>query len=183
MRLSSTMRRLPSLVFLFFIGISTSMIKIASDAGNPEIIPPFADGVSGSGYGCDRTCDGGDVNYVIRASLETYEIKGTGKAGFETEGIDVSAFTRTFTGIADKSSPFCNGGDDGTTGPLGPCMTVNPGQKLYIRIVNDMDDGMERLKQQMTQLEIVQAYARETGLGKCNEWVRKVGDQFHYYQH
>lgn len=116
------------------------------------IIPPFPNGVPGSGYGCDNTCDGGDVNYVIRASLEVYKIKGSSKSrDFDA---DASAFTRTFKGDS-VSSPFCYG-MSGTDGPLGPCLTVNPNQTIYIKIINDMDNGTALLKQGRTQLEILQ---------------------------
>jgi hypothetical protein len=49
------------------------------------------------------------------------------------------------------SSPFCND-DDGTKGPLGPCLTVNPGQRLYIKVINDMKSGMDRLEQHKVKL-------------------------------
>jgi FtsP/CotA-like multicopper oxidase with cupredoxin domain len=38
-------------------------------------------------------------------------------------------------------------GYDGTEGPLGPCLTANPGQTMNIKVINNMKDGMEILKQ------------------------------------
>eukprot|EP00978_Attheya_sp_CCMP212_P003455 scaffold7147_cov90-Attheya_sp.AAC.1 len=149
---------------------SIQLLLIALVAGSAlaktTIKGPYNNGVEGSGFGCDNPCNDGDVNYVIRASLETYTIKGTKNrdaAGFPP-GEDVKAFTRTFTGVNQPgSSPFCNN-DDGTTGPLNPCLTVNPGQKLRIKVINDMENGMTILKQNMSKLEILQNYANLAGV-------------------
>jgi hypothetical protein len=103
-----------------------------------RVVGPFPDGIPGSGYGCDRVCNDADVNYVIRASLETYMVPNTRSTTLSSDGKqDVSMFT--FTGIANESSPFCRN-DDGTTGPLGPCLTVNPGHSLKIKVINDMNN-------------------------------------------
>jgi hypothetical protein len=74
--------------------------------------------------------DKADVYYTIRASLETYEVANSegGLPGFPDDippNEPVSMFTRTFTGVKEESSPFCNGGYDGTTGALGPCLQVS----------------------------------------------------------
>lgn len=132
--------------------ITTTDASPATAAPQPrtsKIIGSFPDGVPGSGYGCDRTCggpdndDSPDVYYTIRASLETYEVPGSEDIdGFpaDREPGPVSMFTRTWTGVSEESSqPFCDGGYDGTTGALGPCMKVLPGQKVKIRVINDMN--------------------------------------------
>jgi hypothetical protein len=110
-------------------------------------IGPFPDGVPGSGYGCDNSCDGADVNYVVEATLATYRVPGSRRSEYSKNRRVMSMLTRTFVGLANVSSPFCFGGADGTTGPLGPCLTVNPGQQMKIKIVNNMDRGMEVLRQ------------------------------------
>eukprot|EP00584_Thalassiosira_punctigera_P012779 CAMPEP_0172548702 /NCGR_PEP_ID=MMETSP1067-20121228/17933_1 /TAXON_ID=265564 ORGANISM="Thalassiosira punctigera, Strain Tpunct2005C2" /NCGR_SAMPLE_ID=MMETSP1067 /ASSEMBLY_ACC=CAM_ASM_000444 /LENGTH=814 /DNA_ID=CAMNT_0013335957 /DNA_START=115 /DNA_END=2559 /DNA_ORIENTATION=+ len=135
-----------------------------------KIVRSFPDGVPGSGYGCDRTCGGpdddADVYYTIRASLETYQVPGSeGITGFpaDRQPGPVSMFTRTFTGVPEESSPFCADGDDGTTGPLGPCMQVKPGQRVKIRVVNDMNDGMTILKQRKPSLDEYWGLVAEPG--------------------
>lgn len=116
---------------------------------NAAVVGPFPNGVPGSGYGCDNPCDGGDVNYVIRASIETYTIAGSGKNElFGSNGEDIQTRVRTFTG---EGSPFCLD-DDGTTGPLAPCLAVNPGQTLKVKLINEMDSGMETFNQSMSGL-------------------------------
>lgn len=146
-------------ISLFILGFGSSSVR-------GEIIGSFKDGYPGSGYGCDRKCDDGDVNYVIRASLETYAIPGTETLGTVNVSDDsdvdfiktsanatISMFTRTFTGVANEStSSFCFGGDDGTNGPLAPCLQVLPGQKMKIKVINYMADGMTLLKQHKTKL-------------------------------
>jgi hypothetical protein len=126
-----------------------------------QIINSFPNGVPGSGYGCDNVCgfedpeldvENGDVYYTIRASLETYELKGSKEnpppsfAGTLNESLPVSMFTRTFTGVKEESSPFCSNDDvpdDGPTGALGPCLQVFPGQKVKVRLINDMKGTYE----------------------------------------
>jgi len=116
------------------------------------------DGYAFSGYSCDRDCSqGGDVNFVIAARLNTYEIPGAtcpedgpcNAMGGTPEGFSfpgtASVLTRTFEGV---SGPFCDSGaTDGSTGMLGPCLQVQPGQRLTIQIVNELDGGMAALDQ------------------------------------
>ena len=109
------------------------------------IVGSFPNGVPGSGYGCSNTCGGpqddADVYYTIRASIETYEVPNSENiTGFPADrpAGPVSMLTRTFTGVPEESSPFCDNGYDGTTGPLGPCLKVLPGQRVKIRIINDI---------------------------------------------
>ena len=126
---------------------------------NSEVVHSFPNGVPGSGYGCNNPCNDGDVNYVVRASLETYDLPSTFAGpipGFDTTtpNATVSMLTRTFVGDKNESlSEFCYEGDDGTSGPLGPCLTVRPGQTMKIKVVNDMKDGMTKLKQHKVELE------------------------------
>ena len=54
--------------------------------------------------------------------------------------------TRTFVGNQGLSSPFCLG-NDGESGPMGPCLQVKPGQTMKIKVVNRMDDGMKIFNQ------------------------------------
>jgi hypothetical protein len=118
--------------------------------GLSEIVGSYQDGYPGSGYGCDRPCNDGDVNYVIRASLETYAIPGTetlgttvaaatnnntttttgggggggDDAGFLKTSLNatISMFTRTFTGVgvANESSSSSPFCFDGNDGTSGP---------------------------------------------------------------
>jgi hypothetical protein len=126
-------------------------------------VGPFPDGVPGSGYGCDNACDGADVNYVVEATLATYRVPGSRKSEFSKGRRVMSMLTRTFVGRANLSSPFCFDGEDGTTGPLGPCLTVNPGQRMKVKIVNSMDDGMQRLRQTPNSVEEYWKLASEPG--------------------
>jgi hypothetical protein len=78
---------LPRLLVCIIIIIT--LMDSMSTVANAETIPPFRNGVPGSGYGCDRKCGGGGggdddtegsrgdqhaVHYVIRASLQTYPL-------------------------------------------------------------------------------------------------------------
>jgi hypothetical protein len=76
-------------------------------SGATNVKGPYPDGVPGSGFGCEKTCNGGDVNYVLEATLQPYTIKGSKNMGLGNSGNDVKMFTRTWQGIARESSPFC----------------------------------------------------------------------------
>jgi len=47
-----------------------------------------------------------------------------------------------------SESPHCFG-DNGTSGILGPCLQVSPGQSLMIKLVNKMADGMKTLEEHL----------------------------------
>ena len=96
-----------------------------------------------SGYGCTRQCDLGDVNYVLEARLESYKVPGSA-AAFSDWTEDASMYARTWVGT---SGSFCNNNDDGSSGPLGPCLTANPGQTLTVKVKNKLDNGMTLLGQ------------------------------------
>lgn len=108
------------------------------------------------------------MSYTIRATLQTYTIRGTDKGmhtfpnGTLVDDVPVSMFTRTFEGVASaSSSKFCSHDDDGTTGPLGPCLQVLPGDKIKLRLINDMDHGMEALHQDKVPLEKYWKFAQK----------------------
>lgn len=84
------------LIIIHLIGTTTTTTKFT----NANTIPPFQNGVPGSGYGCNTKCDDGDVNYVIRASLQTYPLHLP--AYNQEGGMNVSMFTRTFEGVAEE---------------------------------------------------------------------------------
>ena len=141
---------IPSRAQRFAAGLSLLFCLLPSQA---TWVGPFPTGVPGSGYGCDNPCNDGDVNYVIEASLQTYTVPGSKMAPSIANGKDdLSMFTRTFTGGADSKSAFCKD-YDGTTGPLGPCITVNPGQQMKIKLVNNMDHGTSLLHQSPTTID------------------------------
>lgn len=128
-----------------------------------KVIGPFPEGVPGSGYGCGRPCDTeADVHYTIEAVIRTYEIPGTeNSASFNHTRSKVKL--RTFVGDANVSSKFCDGDDDGRSGPLGPCLSVNPGQRLKIKLVNKLNGGMETLHQHPVTLSEYWESAVEEG--------------------
>lgn len=101
-----------------------------------------------SGFGCSRECGRADVNFVMEARLERYTLPGSADAAPGMWRLEASTYTRTFVGV---SGPFCAGEDgrpyDGSAGPIGPCLTVNPGQTISIRIENKLDGGMATLGQ------------------------------------
>jgi hypothetical protein len=125
-----------------------ALVFLLTVASSTVVKGPYPEGVLGSGFGCNKTCNSGNVNCVIQAKIATYDIPGSGKSRLGVNGQDVKMFTRTFEGVPKLSSPFCQDGYDGTSGPLGPCITVNPGQTMNIKIVNYMKDGMEILHRQ-----------------------------------
>jgi FtsP/CotA-like multicopper oxidase with cupredoxin domain len=123
---------------------------VAAAALGAHAVDVSEEGFMFSGYGCDRSCDQGDVNYEIEARLETFTVSGAtadavqgGPPDSPWTG-DASAFTRTFVG---RKGPFCDG-NDGTEGMVGPCLQVKPGQLLTVKLINNMDNGMQLLDQQ-----------------------------------
>jgi FtsP/CotA-like multicopper oxidase with cupredoxin domain len=114
---------------------------------------PFPGGVPGSGYGCDNPCNTGDKNYVVHAEINTYTMKNSGHVHnpqpLSPDGQDIAYQTRTFVGQSELSSPFCLNGYNGTTGPLGPCLSVNPGETLMFKMINKMNNGMNTTFQQV----------------------------------
>lgn len=107
----------------------------------------------------EEHCAQGDVNYVLEARIETYVLRGsTGARSNWTQ--DVSMKTRTFVGV---SGPFCDD-NDGTGGPLGPCLQVNPGQTLSILVKIRLDDGMSIFKQRGVSKEDYWDVATAIGL-------------------
>jgi hypothetical protein len=112
---------------------------------------PFPLGPEGSGYGCDRACNAGDKNYVIKAKIETYNMKNSGKVTLpqklSPDGNDIAIKTRTFVGDSSRSDPFCQNGYNGTSGVLAPCLTVNPGETINILVVNEIGNGMAEFNQ------------------------------------
>jgi FtsP/CotA-like multicopper oxidase with cupredoxin domain len=87
------------------------------------------------------------VHFEIEARLESYGVPGSAAAG-DFNG-DIGMFTRTFVGTQGS---FCSLSDDapaydGSTGPLGPCLQVEPGQTMTIKLVNRLENGMSHLQQ------------------------------------
>jgi FtsP/CotA-like multicopper oxidase with cupredoxin domain len=111
--------------------------------------PEGAAGYEWSGFGCDRNCSKGDVNYIIQARLEQYTMPRSADAAPGLWNSTAAMFTRTFVGAS--GGPYCRGENgepyDGSSGPLGPCLTVRPGQTMTIRVENRMDGGMGALGQ------------------------------------
>ena len=77
--------KLLAVIDVLLIGRPSTKSTTSTCFTTAETIPPFMNGVPGSGYGCDRKCSGGmdddgrddrddDVHYVIRASLQTYPL-------------------------------------------------------------------------------------------------------------
>ena len=131
-------------VFLLFL----------SSLSSASILGPFPNGIPGSGYGCSTQCNaGGSVHYTLEVKLDTYTIPGSKNSTLSQNGNDLKMFTRTFVGVTDESSPFCMNGYNGSTGPLGPCLQVNPGQRMTIKIINNIQNGMEALQQSKVSLE------------------------------
>lgn len=88
---------------------------------------------------------------MIRAKIDTYNVKNSGKVtlpqNLSPNGKDIAIKTRTFVGDTKLSDPFCQNGYNGTTGHLGPCLIVNRGEKMMIKIINEIGDGMAEFKQ------------------------------------
>lgn len=129
------------------------LLPFACRLSSALINGPFPNGVPGSGYGCDNPCDSGDVHYTIEATLATYPVPGSQNTSLSLNGKELSMFTRTFVGVVDQSSPFCMNGYNGSTGPLGPCLIVNPGQTMTVKIINNIQNGMQALHQHEATLE------------------------------
>eukprot|EP00665_Eupelagonemidae_sp_cell47_P011946 gene11945-4477_t len=134
--------------------------------------PPLQPGFMWSGFGVsDDDCASGDVNYVLEARIEKYPLANSaglvdcGPPDCDPEE-DAYMYTRTWVGVKDKSSPFCElsegeGPYDGSTGPMGPCLAVNPGQTLTVQVKNRMDEGMKKLGQTGTDLHRYWELAKE----------------------
>ncbi|GKY96574.1 hypothetical protein MPSEU_000617000 [Mayamaea pseudoterrestris] len=131
--------------------ILSSLLLVGSTLADSSTFGPFPNGVPGSGYGCENKCNSGDKNYVIYAKIRTYNMVNSGQVdtpqSLSPDGNDIAYMTRTFIGKPSASSPFCQNGYDGTTGPLGPCLSVNPGETMNVKIINKMDDGVDTFSQ------------------------------------
>jgi hypothetical protein len=152
----SAYRLTPALCLLLLCSATASVgLTVALVFGLRHSIPPPPPPYSyeWSGFGCDRQCARGDVNFVMEARLKTYKLPGSGAKGQADTPEDASMYTRTWVGT---EGPFCElgsgtGAYDGSSGPVGPCLTANPGQMLTIRIVNQLDRGMELLRQRKVE--------------------------------
>ena len=116
------------------------------------------EGVPGSGYGCSRPCDQGDVNYVLRATIAHHPIKNSRSfLNPETQqpewGEDVAFHSRTYMD-GGSTSAFCDetAQSDGSN-MLGPCLRVEPGQTMMIKVINDMANGSVALHSEKPELE------------------------------
>ena len=127
------------------------------------------EGVPGSGYGCDRPCGGDDdpddsytVHYTIRAKIETHIVENTvdnenfansfgSISGYPVTlnpplnpGEPVSTYARTWVGDRSESNrDFCQG-MDGVDMLVGPCLQFYRGDKIKIKVINEMDDEIGR---------------------------------------
>ena len=123
---------------------------------------PLDPGYLWSGYGCTLDCGRGDVNYELDARLERYVLPGSANAAPGQWSEEAAMYTRTFVGT---SGPFCAGEDgrayNGSTGPIGPCLTVNPGQRITIRVHNLLDHGMAKLSQRAASKQDYWEMARD----------------------
>ena len=140
----------------FSIGavILPCLLSVLAQANGGTVKGPYPHGVPGSGYGCSNQCSSGaDVHYVVKAKMEKYTIPGSKNMFKDGRKDDFQVHTRTFVGVDDESSPFCDNAFDGTDGPLGPCLRVNPGQRITIKIENEIDHGMLQLHQHKTTKE------------------------------
>jgi hypothetical protein len=64
---------------------------------------PYPEEVPGSGFGCENPCNNGGVNYVVRASIETYSIPGSQSTFLRNFSNPLKMFMRTFGGDATLS--------------------------------------------------------------------------------
>ena len=69
---------------------------------------------------CDSPCNGGDVNYHLKASIRILKL------------LDYTYKGRVYTSGDDN--------EDGVYGIFGPTMRVKPGQSLWIKLSNDLTD-------------------------------------------
>lgn len=88
-------------------------------------VSTFAEAASGTDFiSCDDSCDGGDVNYHLVASVETVPLLNyTYRGRFYKSGVDDS---RGIDGIEKTSF-------------MGPTMRVKPGQSLWIKFSNELN--------------------------------------------
>jgi len=91
---------------------------------------------------CSQTCDGGDVNYELTASVQTMQLKfgREGKYG-HNDGRDYVYRGRTFSSEEGGTTTTDGGQDSTTTTHMGPTMFVSPGQSLWIKLRNELYDG------------------------------------------
>lgn len=111
------------------------------------------DVVPGTGYGCDLPCGGGDRDYRIVARVKEIRIphtaNGTSLTSDLVEGLygnisgdareDVTFHVRTL----EPENPDFSGcfGQNGQEGVLAPCLTMSPGETVYVRIENQFGDA------------------------------------------
>jgi FtsP/CotA-like multicopper oxidase with cupredoxin domain len=85
---------------------------------------------------CNDPCNGGDVNYHLRAHVRTMQLQ------FGPEGAD---YNYTYRGRTYS--------EDGDESHMGPTMRVKPGQSLWIKLTNDMDGASEDIGPQAVTAE------------------------------
>uniref|UniRef100_A0A7S2S7Z0 Plastocyanin-like domain-containing protein n=1 Tax=Mucochytrium quahogii TaxID=96639 RepID=A0A7S2S7Z0_9STRA len=113
------------------------------------------------GYGCHKKCDHGDVHYTIDVGLQGYDLEGNFSEVIGTEKLKY--FVRSFQGGYNRNGEYCMNNYNGSTGPLGPCLTVNPGQTISIRLVNKIPrDGMHILGDKMMDMKSWAKHIHET---------------------
>jgi len=105
--------------------------------------------IPGAGYvNCDQEAmdqctAGADVKYYLEAVVRKYTIPNSRNIQFngDSHDHDITFTTRALEAIRDQpNSPFGEdkAGGDGSSGILGPALLVNPGQKMYVFVKNNL---------------------------------------------
>lgn len=92
---------------------------------------------------CNDPCNGGDVNYHLRAYVRTMQLQFGPEGGGAAAAADNYNYTyrgRTFS-------------QDGEDTHMGPTMRVKPGQSLWIKLTNDMDGASQDIGPQEVTAE------------------------------
>lgn len=92
---------------------------------------------------CNDPCNGGDVNYHLRAHVRTMQLQFGPEGGGAAAAADNYNYTyrgRTFS-------------QDGEDTHMGPTMRVKPGQSLWIKLTNDMDGASQDIGPQEVTAE------------------------------
>jgi hypothetical protein len=130
------------------IAYASELTRVQKESDN-AILELGAPGYLWSGFGESRQCNAANYGHANAASSD-YEVEAN-LVSYRVPGLTPNerTYTRSWVGA---SGTFCNGDDgqpyDGSTGPLGPCLQVDPGQYLTVRVKNNLNDGTSALRQQ-----------------------------------
>jgi len=122
-----------------------SLAAVGAGQMTQSYVPPI---IPGTGYGCDNPCNGGDRNYHITVEPRKFTVPGSKTIDAAYPGIplsereDLSYYTRSFVGAPHPDPQHYCANMTGDGGVFGPCLSVAPGETMFIKVENKLGDAM-----------------------------------------